>query len=267
MKKQYAQTRNNNNNTESGTKTILFVGEAETSSSLLIKMLERKQFQVNFIPYEAKRRSLIRISADLILMNFNHNSLLVKQYLDSLKLTNIPILFMCDISRSHCINDCFMMSCNNFIVRPFSPEELTLRIRLAISDHEDNKHKENYRQLAESEKDVNLLTHKMKKESFFSIDDDAKQILIQKKSIHLTPKQYKLFCLLASKVGHIYSTKQIIDHLWAASNSATKNDVQQCIHGLRKKIETNPSKPRFLHQVPGMGYKLEDADSGNFACP
>ncbi len=264
MKKQHAQPRNDIN-PESVKKTILLVGEEGISSSFLIKMLERKRFQVKFIPYETKRRSRIRFSADLILMNFNHDCFIVEQYLDLIELKNVPILFMSDFSRSHCINDCFMMSCNNFIVKPFSSEELTLRIRLAISDH--NKNKINYRQDAEPEKDVFKITPRIKKESFFAIDDDAKKILIQKKSIQLTPKQYKLFCLLASEFGLICSNKKIIDHLWPTSNSATKCDIQQCIYGLRKKIETDPSQPRYLHQVPGIGYKLEDVVDGDIVHP
>lgn len=58
-------------------------------------------------------------------------------------------------------------------------------------------------------------------------------------------------------MGQIHSTEKIIEYLWPDNKKATPNDVQQFIYCLRKKIEKVPTKPCFLHNVPGYGYKLE----------
>lgn len=90
----------------------------------------------------------------------------------------------------------------------------------------------------------------------FLIDDRAKIIWMNGKALDLTPKEYDLFKLFAQDINRVIPSHEIIDHLWPKSSNATKADLHQYIHLLRKKIEIDPKNPKWLITVKGFGYRL-----------
>lgn len=97
----------------------------------------------------------------------------------------------------------------------------------------------------------------------FQIDQRSKSVLFNGKSLNLTRKEFELFELLAQDVDRVFMTDEIISHLWPENNRATKSDLYQYMHLLRKKIENDPNNPRWILTVKGFGYKLNVAASAN----
>jgi DNA-binding response OmpR family regulator len=95
----------------------------------------------------------------------------------------------------------------------------------------------------------------------FQIDQRSKSVLFNGKSLNLTRKEYELFELLAQDVDRVFMTEEIISHLWPENNRATKSDLYQYMHLLRKKIELDPNNPQWILTVKGFGYKLNVAAS------
>lgn len=95
----------------------------------------------------------------------------------------------------------------------------------------------------------------------FQIDQRSKSVLFNGKSLNLTRKEFELFELLAQDVERVFMTDEIISHLWPENNRATKSDLYQYMHLLRKKIENDPNNPRWILTVKGFGYKLNVAAS------
>lgn len=93
------------------------------------------------------------------------------------------------------------------------------------------------------------------------IDEDLKSVRVGERTIRLTPKEFDLLCLLASRPGHVFSTDEIVARVWKGKKRATSLDVQQYIHHLRKKVEHDPRSPRWIKNVKGFGYLLEYADT------
>ena len=62
--------------------------------------------------------------------------------------------------------------------------------------------------------------------------------------------------LLATDVERIFMADEIINHLWPESNRATKSDLYQYMHLLRKKIEIDANNPQWLITIKGFGYRL-----------
>ncbi|MFA5983410.1 MAG: helix-turn-helix domain-containing protein [Methylococcaceae bacterium] len=117
------------------------------------------------------------------------------------------------------------------------------------SSHLDNKHK------------ASLLTHtyplpQKQKNNDFIVDEQNKCVFVYSYKVKLTPKEYGLIELLNTDVERIFKAEQIINHLWPENNRATKLDLYQYIHLLRKKIEPDPNNPQWLINVKGFGYKL-----------
>ena len=94
------------------------------------------------------------------------------------------------------------------------------------------------------------------------IDDREKIVIIQGRRVKLTPKEYKLLSLLASDPERVFSIEDIMAGVWSKSRRVAVADVQQYVCMLRKKIERNPSNPRFIKTVHGFGYKLVHSREG-----
>jgi len=90
----------------------------------------------------------------------------------------------------------------------------------------------------------------------FQIDNQLKCVYLNEKLISLTCKEFKLFEKLANDVDRVISDEEIINCLWPGNSHATKADLHQYMHLLRKKIEDNPKKPMWITTVKGFGYRL-----------
>ena len=95
----------------------------------------------------------------------------------------------------------------------------------------------------------------------FQIDQRNRCVLLKGHKVDLTPKEFELVELLLTDVNRIFMTDEIIKHLWPENNRATKSDLYQYMHLLRKKIEKDPNNPQWIMTVKGFGYKLNIGDS------
>jgi two-component system KDP operon response regulator KdpE len=96
-----------------------------------------------------------------------------------------------------------------------------------------------------------------------AIDDERKEVRVGDRCVILSPKEYALLSLLASAPGRVFSSQEIIGSLWAEPSSATgrpsyatDQDAQKYVYLLRRKIETDASKPEIVLTVRGFGYRL-----------
>jgi DNA-binding response OmpR family regulator len=94
----------------------------------------------------------------------------------------------------------------------------------------------------------------------FQIDQRNKKVFLKGNRIDLTPKEFELIELLLTDVDRIFKADEIINHLWPENKRATKSDLYQYMHLLRKKIEKDPNNPRWIMNVKGFGYKLNSAN-------
>jgi DNA-binding response OmpR family regulator len=90
----------------------------------------------------------------------------------------------------------------------------------------------------------------------FQIDRRNRCVFLKGHKVDLTPKEFELVELLSTDVDRIFMADEIINHLWPESNRATKSDLYQYMHLLRKKIEIDPNNPQWIVTVKGFGYKL-----------
>jgi DNA-binding response OmpR family regulator len=115
--------------------------------------------------------------------------------------------------------------------------------------------------LREVEVRVTAVMRRMTKSPFVTfgdleIDDERKEVRVRGRRIELSPKEYDLLKLLASKPGRVFAHREIIDSIWADSQFASSEDVKKYIYLLRNKIEDDPDDPKVILTVRGFGYKL-----------
>jgi len=75
--------------------------------------------------------------------------------------------------------------------------------------------------------------------------------------VALTPIEHSILKLLMSSPGRVYSSAQIYELVWNESAIGAESAVAVHIRHLREKIEINPSEPRYLKVVWGLGYKMD----------
>ena len=88
------------------------------------------------------------------------------------------------------------------------------------------------------------------------IDDERKAVRVRGQDVELSPKEYDLLKLLASKPGKVFSHQEVLDAIWSDSHFASSEDVKKYIYLLRNKIEHDAENPEIVLTVRGFGYKL-----------
>ena len=89
-----------------------------------------------------------------------------------------------------------------------------------------------------------------------SIDFAAGTVALDGKELHLTPMEYKLLCLLAHNVDRVLTHQYILREVWGASQDGDLASLRVFMGTLRKKIEANPSRPRYIQTHVGVGYRM-----------
>lgn len=76
------------------------------------------------------------------------------------------------------------------------------------------------------------------------------------KEIHLTPIEYKLLCVLAKNTGKVLTHNYILKEVWGTALAADIPSLRVFMATLRKKIERDPSAPRYIQTHIGVGYRM-----------
>ncbi|MCR2043393.1 response regulator transcription factor [Anaerosalibacter massiliensis] len=158
--------------------------------------------------------------------------------MEQLKQTkDYPILFLTARGEDEDKFKGFGLGADDYIVKPFLPKELTLRIG-AI--------------LRRSYKNENPLVKLHASE----IDFDRAEVIKNGEHIALTAKEYDLLLALYLNTGKIVTIDALCEAAWGDNPFGYENSLMAHIRRIREKIEENPSKPTSLITIRGLGYKL-----------
>ena len=239
---------------------VLMLGGPDPDESGIASLLLHYNITTTYIAGLEPPEGMPKARPDLVVMTIDS---LTAECLDRVRTARrycAPVL--CTIPREESDN-IFMieqLAAEDYIIRPFYPDELTCRIQLLMLRHgscsgEKIVERRSFSRRREDQSRQHPAA--TERDPSYSIDDRRKLIMIGRREIHLTPKEYILFCLLASERGRVFSSEEIIEQIWSSSKRASLLDVQQYVHLLRRKIEIDPAHPRWLVTVPGFGYSLE----------
>ncbi|MDX2457412.1 MAG: response regulator transcription factor [Gammaproteobacteria bacterium] len=92
-----------------------------------------------------------------------------------------------------------------------------------------------------------------------SINPERREVMLDKKRIELTAREFDLLLHFANHPGRVFSRSQLLDLVWGYGHDGYEHTVNSHINRLRTKIEIDPAKPRFVLTVWGVGYKFADA--------
>ena len=90
-----------------------------------------------------------------------------------------------------------------------------------------------------------------------ALDDRDKVVTVDGAPVSLTPSEYGILRLLMQNPGRVFSTAQIYEQVWNETSLGSEHSVAVHIRHLREKVEINPSDPRYIKVVWGLGYKID----------
>ena len=79
--------------------------------------------------------------------------------------------------------------------------------------------------------------------------------------MHLTPTEWHVLEVLVRSPGRLVSQRQLLQEVWGPQYGTETNYLRLYLAQLRRKLEPEPSRPRYLLTEPGMGYRFEPASS------
>lgn len=128
---------------------------------------------------------------------------------------------------------------NDYVTKPFGISELMARIRVVIRDHGESAS-------AQAAFDSKGLR----------IDYAAREVSVDGRLVHLTKKEYELIRLLVDAPGQVLTHQQILRQVWGPAQQNETHYLRVLVGQLRNKLGDDPSRPRFISTVQGVGYRL-----------
>ena len=130
---------------------------------------------------------------------------------------------------------------DDYLTKPFGTSELLARIRVAL------RHAR-----AQRVPDDPVLAI-----ASIKIDQARHEVTVADKQVHLTPIEYRLLVALARHAGKVLTHKQLLLEVWGPRTHHT-HYLRVHMAALRRKVEADPARPRWLTTEPGVGYRLID---------
>jgi len=132
------------------------------------------------------------------------------------------------------------LGADDYVTKPFGPEELLARIRVALR-----------RVFSADDAPSGRL-----KAGDLTIDYDRRRVLRADEEIRLTPKEFELLALLARSADRVLTHRTILKAVWGANAVGQPEHLWVLMAQLRKKIEPDPGHPRYLLSEPWVGYRF-----------
>lgn len=155
----------------------------------------------------------------------------------------IPILMLTAKGTIYDKTEGFDCGADDYLVKPFDIQEVLLRIRVLLKRNEV------------VEKD-NSLGDEITKIGDIEILPDTLEAIIINKRVKLTPTEFEILYCLMQHFNNPVTLATLLDDVWGYESNEDVRMLRVHVGGLRNKIETDTKKPKYLHTVTNVGYKL-----------
>ncbi|GIG57687.1 DNA-binding response regulator [Longispora fulva] len=222
---------------------VLVVEDEESFSDALSYMLRKEGFEVSVAATgTAAIVEFDRAGADIVLLDLMLPEMSGSEVCRQLRTrSNVPIIMV--TARDSEIDKVvgLEIGADDYVTKPYSPRELVARIRAVLR-----------RQIEPAE----LLPGTLEAGPV-RMDVDRHTVSVSGGTVQLPLKEFELLELLLRNAGRVLTRGQLIDRVWGADYVGDTKTLDVHVKRLRSKIEPEPSTPRYIVTVRGLGYKFE----------
>lgn len=156
--------------------------------------------------------------------------------------SNIPVIMLSAVDDPATKIDCLNQGADDYITKPFVPEELTARVNSVLR----RAHRV---ETARSSVTVGPIR----------IDFDRRQVSVSGQQVRLTPTEYALLEEMVSQAGKVLTHRHLLTKVWGSEYADSREYLHVVINKLRAKIERDPTNPRLIVNIPKVGYVLRSS--------
>ena len=218
---------------------ILIVEDERKISEIVIKYLQKDDYEVLLAENGMDALNMFHsVSPDLIVLDIMMPYLNGLEVLDEIRrVSKVPVIILSAKSGFDDRIDGLSMGADDYLIKPFSPKELLLRIEKLLDRKTDRK--------------------KVVKLGSISIDLESGKCKCRDGERVLTINELKLLKLLINNEGRVFSRENLITSIFGYDYEGFDRNIDTLIKKLRKKINDNSKEPEYLKTKYGKGYYFE----------
>ncbi|OUM99470.1 MAG: DNA-binding response regulator [Paenibacillaceae bacterium ZCTH02-B3] len=223
-------------------KKVLIIDDDQDIGRLVGMYLRNEGYEVEYTPRGdeavplAKQMSPDLIILDVMLPGYDG----VEICRDLRRFTDVPILFLSGKKDETDIVVGLMAGGDDYITKPFRPRELVARVKVQFRRRQvvapAGAHELQYPDL--------------------SIDLLSRTVMVRGERVVLSAKEFDLLALMAKNPNRVYQVEELFELVWGEHSLGDTRTLIVHISNLRKKIETDPTRPQFIVTVRGVGYRF-----------
>lgn len=229
--------------------SILLVEDDDAIRSFVSMAFDLQGYTCQCVPNGMEAlSSLIKHAPDVVLLDLGLPDMDGTELIERIRLwSQIPIIVLSarseDVDKIKALDS----GADDYLIKPFSIEELFARVRVAL------RH-------AQAIKQQNGIEETEFSNGGLYVNYASGEVRVDGEEIHLTPMEYQLLCLLARNVDKVLTHNYILNKIWGSSLECDKASLRVFMATLRKKIEQNPSSPCYIQTHVGVGYRMKRCD-------
>jgi two-component system KDP operon response regulator KdpE len=223
-----------------GSRVLVIDDEPQILRALELNLVARGYHVDLAITGEVALELAARRQPDLVILDLGLPGMDGIEVVEALRQrSNVPILVLSARETERAKVAALDAGADDYVTKPFGMDELVARVRAAL------------RRAAPPETDAIIVTEN------FSVDLAAKRIVGPEGEIRLTPTQWHLVEVLVRNRGKLVPQRQLLQEVWGPTYSDETHYLRVFLAQIRRRLEPDPSHPRYFITEPGMGYRFE----------
>ncbi len=222
---------------------VLLIEDSEVERAVTTDRLERAGYVVSTAADGAEGlRRLYDVRPDIVLLDVVMPGPDGWKTLDSIRqVTDVPVLMLTSLDSHIERVRGLKAGADDYIAKPYDAAELLARIEAVL------------RRTSASAATVKELWD----DGVVRIDYGSGEVVVQGRSVTLTPLELRLLATLTEHAGQVLSRDQLLELVWGDADVRSGDEVKLYVGYLRRKIELDPARPELIETVRGFGYRYK----------